>query len=70
MSDFDQLVVRPTMHARDGSLDILMTDVPDSVQVAFVAPIGNSDHSSMSVVIPITLDVPNLCLSRKVFLKT
>ena len=35
----DQLVVSPT-HARDGTHDRLMTDVPDLVQVAVVAPIG------------------------------
>ena len=28
-----------------------MTDVPDLVRVAVVAPIGNSDHSSLSAVI-------------------
>ena len=45
-SGCDQLVVGPT-HARGETLDLLMTDVPDLVQVAFVAPIGNSDHSSV-----------------------
>ena len=38
-----QLVVCPT-HARGGTLDLLMTNVPDLVRVA-VASIGNSDHS-------------------------
>ena len=38
----DQLIVGPT-HARGGTLDLLMTDVPDLVRVAVVAPIGNSD---------------------------
>ena len=32
-----QLVVGPT-HARGGTLDLLMTDVPDLVWVAVVAP--------------------------------
>ena len=45
-----------------------MTDVPD-VRVAVVAPIGNSDHSSLSAVISMTQAVPNLCVSIKVFLK-
>ena len=36
----DQLVVGPT-HARGGKLDLLMTDVPDLVRVAVLAPIGN-----------------------------
>ena len=47
------------------TLDLLMTNVPDLV----LAPIGNSDHSSLSAVISIAQAVPNLCVSRKVCLK-
>ena len=50
VSGCDQLVVGPT-HARGGILDFLMTDVPDLIQFAVVAPIDNSDHSSLSAVI-------------------
>ena len=64
----DELVVSLT-HARGGKFDLLMTDVPDTVRVAVVAPIGNSDHSSLSAVISIATAVANLCVSRKVFLK-
>ena len=46
-----------------------MTDVPDLVLVAVVAPTGNSDHSSLSTVISMAQAVPNLCVSMKVFLK-
>ena len=46
----DQLVVGQT-HARGGTLALVMIDVPDLVRVALVTPIGNSDHSSLSVVI-------------------
>ena len=46
VSDCDQLVVGPT-HTRGGTLDLLMTDVPDLV---WVAAISNSDHSSLSAV--------------------
>ena len=46
----DQLVVGPT-YARGGIFDFLTTDVPDLIQVAVVAPIGNSGHSSLSAVI-------------------
>ena len=62
------MVVGPT-HARRGTLDVWMTDVPDLVRVAVVAPIGNSDHFSLSAVISMTQAVPNLCVSRKAFLK-
>ena len=40
VSGCDQLVVGPT-HARGGTLGLLMTDVPDLIRVAAVAPIGN-----------------------------
>ena len=50
VSGCDQLVIGPT-HARGGTLDLLMTDVSDLVRVAVVAPIGNSDYSSLSAVI-------------------
>ena len=68
VSGCNQLVAGPS-HARGGSLDLLMTNVPDLVRVAVVAPIGNEDHSSLSAVISMTQAVPNLCVSRKVFLK-
>ena len=67
VSSGDQLVVGST-HARCGTLD-LMTDFPDLVWVAVVAPIGNSDHSSLLAVISMAQAVPNLCVSWKVFLK-
>ena len=68
VSGCDRLVVGPT-HAHGGTLDLLMTDVPDLARVAVVAPIGNSDHSALSAVISMNHAVPNLCVSRKVFLK-
>ena len=64
----DLLVIGPT-HACGGTLDLLMTDVPDLVRVAVVASIGNPDHSSLSAVISMARAVPNLCVSRKVLLK-
>ena len=68
VSGCDQLVVGPT-HARGGTLDLLITDVPSLVRVAVVVPIGNSDHSSLSAVIPMAQAVPNSCVSRKFLMK-
>ena len=34
-----------------GTVELPMTDVPDLVGIAVVAPIGNSDHPSLSAVI-------------------
>ena len=64
----DQMVAGPT-HACGGTLDLLMTDVPDLVRVVVVAPIGNSDYSTLYSVISMAESVRNLCVSRKVFLK-
>ena len=50
-------------------LRVLCKVIPDLIQVAVVAPIGNSDHSSLSAVISTAQAVPNLCVSRKIFLK-
>ena len=68
VSGWDQLVVGPT-HARGGTLDLQMTDVPDLVRVAVIAQIGNLIHFSQSAVISIAQADPNLCVSRKVFQK-
>ena len=61
------MVVSPT-HARGGTLDLLMTDVPDLVLVSVVAPIGNSDHSSLSAVISMVQAVQNFVFKDKPWL--
>ena len=67
VSGCDQLVVGQT-HTRGGTLDLLMTDVPDLVRVSVVAPIGSSDLSSPSAGISTAQAIPNLCVRRKVFI--
>ena len=44
------VVIGPTQ-ALGGTLDLLMTDVPDLARVAVVAPLGSSDHQSLSIAI-------------------
>ena len=70
VSGCDQLVIGPT-HARGGTLDLLMTDVPDLVRVkhTYLAPLGRSDHSSLSIAISMAQAIPNLCVSRMVLQK-
>ena len=68
VSGCDQLAIGPT-HAHGGTLDLLMTDVPDLIRVAVVAPLGCSDHSSLSIAILMAQSIPNLCVSRGVLLK-
>ena len=54
----------PWTHAGGGTLDLLMTNVPDLVRVG--DSIGNSIHSSLLAVISMAHAVPNLCIGRKV----
>ena len=65
VSGYDQLVLVPT-HAPPDDSDDRCSDI---VRGSVVAPIGNSDHSSLSAVISIAQAGPNLCVSRKYFLK-
>ena len=46
VSGCDQLIVCP-VNARDGTPDLLITDVPDLVRAAVVTPIGYSGHCSV-----------------------
>ena len=46
-----------------------MTDVPDLVRMAVVAPLGSLDHSSLSIAISKAQAIPNLCVSNRVLLK-
>ena len=66
VSGCNQLVIGPT-HAPCGTLNLMMTDVPDLVRVAIVAPIDNSDHFALSVTISLAQVVPDLSVSRKVW---
>ena len=61
-------MIGPT-HARGGTPDLLMTDVPDLVRVSVVGPLGSSDHSSLSISISMVQAIPNFCVSRRVLLK-
>ena len=68
VSGCDQLVIGPT-HASGGTRDLLMTDVPDLVRLAVVAPLSSSDHSPLSIAISMAQAIPNLCVSRRGHLK-
>ena len=57
------------LSARGGTLDHLMTDIPDLVRVAVVAHIGNSDHQSLLRDISMAQAVSIFCVSCRVFLK-
>ena len=61
-----QLVVGST-NGLDTALDPLITDVPNPILVSVIAPIVNSDYSSLPAVISMVRAVPNLFVIRKNF---
>ena len=68
-SDCTQLVTGPT-HRGGGTLDLVLTNVPDLCRVTTNGPIGNSDHSSISTTILTHQHVPNFCVSKTVYQKS
>ena len=64
VSGCDQLVVGPA-HAPVGTHDLLTTEFPDLARVAVVAPIDNSDHSSLLAVILMAQAVQTFVTGRK-----
>jgi hypothetical protein len=62
-------VVGDPMHVRGGVLDLVMTNVPELLDVQFKAPIGNSDHMSLKVNLTQSQLVPDMCFRKEVFLK-
>ena len=68
-SGCDQLIQRPT-HRSGNTLDLIFTDVPGVVTSNVGIPIGTSDHSFVSAVIRTEQVVPEVCSSRKIFLKS
>ena len=70
---FSYLIIGPCS-AFSIVLRLPKVELPDNprcclVRVAVVAPVENSDHSSLLAVISIAQAVPNLCVSGQVFLK-
>lgn len=69
ISGCEQMVTGPT-HLLGGTLDLLLTDVPDLVNVSVKAPIGGSDHSSLSIVVTTNQIAPAVTIRKRVLLKT
>ena len=59
-------MIGPT-HTCGGTLDLLMTDVPDLVRVAVVAPQGSSDHLSLPIANSMAQAIPNCVLAGGCF---
>ena len=69
LSGCEQLVHQPT-HVSGNCLDLLLTDVPSVVDVRALAPVGGSDHSALSIKVQTGFSVPDINITRKVYLKS
>ena len=69
LSGCEQLIRGPT-HNSGNCLDLILTDVPGVVEASVLAPIGTSDHNSISCKICLDTTVPDITISRRVYLKS
>ena len=69
LSGCTQLVTGPT-HNSGNRLDLLLSDVPDVVEVKISPPIGKSDHSAISFDLLTNFNVPKFTVSRRIYLKS
>ena len=68
LAGLQQLVNSPT-HAGGNRLDLVMTDVPDVIDVSVSAPLGSSDHCFLSVCARVHQIVHDHTITRHVLLK-
>ena len=69
LTDCSQLVNSPT-HRQGGTLDLLLTNVPDLCNVQVCSPIGNSDHSYLNIALSTNVRAPSFCVPRVVYQKS
>lgn len=65
----EQLINDPT-HVSGNCLDLVLTESPGVVKTAVLAPIGTSDHNAISCEINLQFSVPDITISRHVYLKS
>ncbi len=68
MAGCSQLVAGPS-HLAGNRLDLVLTDVPDTVKVTTLAPLGTSDHSAISIQLSLRQNIPAYTVTKEVFLK-
>ena len=66
LSGCEQLVRGPT-HIAGNRLDLVMTDVPDIVDVVVGTPLGTSEHCFCSCVLRVEQSVPEYDVKSSVF---
>ena len=69
LSGCEQLIQGPT-HNSGNCLDIVLTNTPGVVEAAVLAPIGTSDHNSINCKICLEFTIPDITISRQVYLKS
>ena len=69
VADCTQLVRGPT-HRAGGTLDLIMTNVPDLCRVVVGGPIGRSDHSHIALHLDTSARTPGFEICKEVLLKS
>ncbi len=68
VSQCSQLVMGPA-HLAGNRFDLALTDVPDTVKVTTMAPLGTSDHSAISIQLNLRQNISAYSVTKEVFLK-
>lgn len=68
LSGCSQLVTSPT-HIAGNTLDLVITEVPDVVDVSVGTPLGTSDHCCLNLHVTVNQSLPSYDVRRTVFLK-
>ena len=69
LSGTDQIISEPT-HILGNCLDLVFTDVRGLVVSSVGAPIGKSDHFSISCNLKVVQSISNITISQKVYIKS
>lgn len=69
LSGCEHLIHGPT-HSSGNCLDLALTDIPGVVMASVLAPIGTFDRNAIHCKICLDFTVPDITISRQVYLKS
>ena len=69
LSGSQQLTNGFPRHTPNNCLDLVITNVPNIVEVSIGTKIGNSDHCHLNVKIDVKQEIPQFTIQKKIYLK-